>query len=47
MRTLPKLVAQTKVGKRVILEIWRNQKLITKKVLLGRLESSEQFKAEN
>ena len=40
MRTLPKLVAQTEVGKRVILKIWRNQKLISKKVLLGRLESS-------
>jgi len=46
MRTLPKLVAQTKVGKKVILKIWRNQKLISKRVLLGRLESSEQFKAE-
>jgi len=46
MRTLPKLVAQTKVGKRVELKIWRNQKLISKKVLLGRLESSEEFKAE-
>tara|TARA_Y100000590_G_scaffold180996_1_gene206312 strand:- start:2962 stop:4389 length:1428 start_codon:yes stop_codon:yes gene_type:complete len=47
MRKLPKLVAQTQVGKKVILKIWRNQKLISKKVLLGRLESSEQFKAEN
>ena len=47
MRTLPKLVAQTKVGKRVILKIWRNQKLISKRVLLGRLESSMDFKAEN
>ena len=46
MRTLPKLVAQTEVGKRVVVKIWRNQKLISKKVLLGRLESSEQFKAE-
>jgi serine protease Do len=46
MRTLPKLVAQTKVGKKVILKIWRNQKLISKKVLLGRLENSEAFKAE-
>ncbi len=46
MRTLPKLVAQTKVGKKVIVKIWRNEKLISKKVLLGRLESSEQFKAE-
>jgi len=46
MRTLPKLVAQTKVGKKVILKIWRNKKLISKKVLLGRLENSEEFKAE-
>jgi len=47
MRTLPKLVAQTEVGKKVTVKIWRNQKLITKKVLLGRLESSQEFKAEN
>ena len=47
MRTLPKLVAQTKVGKRVIVKIWRAQKLISRKVLLGRLESSKEFKAEN
>ena len=47
MRALPKLVAQTKVGKRVTVKIWRNQKLILKKVLLGRLESSKEFKAEN
>ena len=46
MRTLPKLVAETEVGKRVNVKIWRNQKLISKKVILGRLESSEQFKAE-
>ena len=46
MRALPKLVAQTEVGKRVIIKVWRNQKLISKKVLLGRLESSEVFKAE-
>jgi len=47
MRKLPKLVAETKVGKKVTVIIWRNQKSILKKVLLGRLESSEQFKAEN
>ena len=46
MRTLPKLVAQTKVGKKVIVRIWRNQKFISKKVLLGRLESTQEFKAE-
>ena len=47
MRTLPKLVAQSKVGKRVSLKIWRNKKIITKKVLLGRLESTKEYKAEN
>ena len=47
MRTLPKLVAETEVGKKVILKIWRNSKLISKKVLLGRLESSNEFKMEN
>ena len=47
MRTLPKLVAETEVGKKVIVKIWRNQKLISKKVLLGRLESSEMLKTEN
>jgi serine protease Do len=46
MRTLPKLVSNTKVGKTVELEIWRNKKLITKKLTLGRLESSDEFKAE-
>ena len=47
MRKLPKLVAQSMVGKRVIVKIWRSQKLISKKVLLGRLESSKEFKAES
>ena len=47
MRKLPKLVAQTKVGKRVTLKIWRNQKLISKRVLLGRLESSEKLKEQD
>ena len=46
MRTLPKLVAQTKVGKRVSVKIWRNGKIISKKVLLGRLESSKEFVTE-
>ncbi len=47
MRTLPKLVAQTKVGKKVKLKIWRSQKLISKNVILGRLESSVEFKTDN
>ena len=44
MRTLPKVVATTKVGKSVELKIWRNKKLISKRLILGRLESSEEFK---
>ena len=47
MRTLPKVVASTKVGKDVQLKIWRNKKLITKKLTLGRLESSQEFKEKN
>jgi len=31
------------VGKNVIVKIWRNKKVISKKVLLGRLESSKEF----
>ena len=46
MRTLPKLVSRTEVGKSVELEIWRNKKILIKKLKLGRLESSEDFKAE-
>ena len=44
MRTLPKVVANTNVGKSVELTIWRNKKSITKRLTLGRLESSEEFK---
>ena len=44
MRTLPKVVASTAVGKSVQLKIWRNKKSITKRLVLGRLESSEEFK---
>ena len=44
MRTLPKVVANTKVGKSVQLKVWRNKKSISKRLILGRLESSEEFK---
>ncbi len=47
MRTLPKVVAGTEVGKNVQLKIWRNKKLITKKLILGRLESSQEFKSKS
>jgi serine protease Do len=44
MRTLPRVVANTKVGKNVKIKIWRNKRLILKNLKLGRLESSEEFK---
>jgi serine protease Do len=43
MRTLPKIVALTEVGKKVIVKVWRNKKIISIEVLLGRLESSKEF----
>ena len=45
MQELPLIVAQTKVGKVVNVKIWRNKKEINKKITLGRLETSEDFKA--
>ena len=44
MGELPKIVAQTDVGKKVNVKIWRNKREITKEILLGRLETSEDFK---
>ena len=43
MRELPLIVAQTKVGKSVEVKVWRNQREIIKKIILGRLETSEDF----
>ena len=44
MKELPAIVAKTKVGKKVKVKIWRNKKEIFKNVVLGRLETSEDFK---
>ena len=44
MKKLPNVVASTEVGKSVKLKIWRNKKLISKRLTLGRLETSEEFK---
>ena len=44
MKELPAIVAKTKVGTRVQVKIWRNKKEITKSILLGRLETSDDFK---
>ena len=44
MKELPAIVAKTKVGTTVNVKIWRNKKELNKKILLGRLETSEDFK---
>ena len=44
MRNLPRVVANTKPNKRVSVKIWRENKLITLKLTLGRMESSKDFK---
>jgi len=46
MSELPKIVAQTEVGKIVEVKVWRNKKEIIKNIKLGRLETSEDFKEE-
>ena len=46
MKELPKIVAQTEVGKTVDVKVWRNQKQIDKKIKLGRLETSTDFKTK-
>ena len=46
MKELPIIVAQTEVGKIVDVKIWRNRKEINKKIKLGRLETSEDFKVK-
>ncbi len=46
MKELPLIVAQTEVGKNVAVKVWRNKKEITKKIKLGRLETSEDFKVK-
>ena len=44
MKELPIIVARTEVGKKVEVKIWRNKKEISKNIILGRLETSEDFK---
>ena len=43
MSELPRIVAETEVGKKVNLKVWRNKREITKQIILGRLETSEDF----
>jgi len=44
MRSLPKVVANTKPNKRVGVKIWRDKKLISIRLTLGRMESAKEFK---
>jgi len=44
MRNLPRIVANTEPNKKVTVKIWRDKKLITKKLTLGRMESAKEFK---
>ena len=44
MKELPMIVARTAVGKKVEVKIWRDKKEIIKNVILGRLETSDDFK---
>mgnify|MGYP001482197054 CR=1 FL=1 len=44
MKELPKIVAETEVGSTVNVKVWRNKREVNKKITLGRLETSEDFK---
>ncbi len=44
MKELPKIVAETDVGSTVNVKVWRNKREINKKITLGRLETSEDFR---
>ena len=46
MKELPKIVAETNVGKKVNVKIWRNEKELNKQIILGRLETSDDFVAQ-
>ena len=46
MNELPRIVAETEVGKKVNVKVWRNKREINREIILGRLETSEDFKAE-
>tara|TARA_B100002051_G_scaffold221483_1_gene215473 strand:- start:281 stop:1369 length:1089 start_codon:yes stop_codon:yes gene_type:complete len=44
MRNLPKVVANTKPNKKVTVKVWRDKKLVTLRLTLGRMESAKEFK---
>ena len=46
MNELPRIVAETDVGKKVNVKVWRNKREINREIILGRLETSEDFKSQ-
>jgi serine protease Do len=44
MRKLPKVVGEAPVGKAANIKIWRDKKVLSKTVVLGRLEETAEFK---
>ena len=47
MNELPRIVAEKEVGKKVNVKVWRNKREINKEIILGRLETSEDFKSQS
>ena len=46
MKELPRIVAETEVGKKVKVIVWRNKRELSKDIILGRLETSDDFKSQ-
>ena len=44
MRSLPKVVANTEPNKKVGVKVWRDKKIVTLRLTLGRMESAKEFK---
>jgi serine protease Do len=47
MRKLPKIVADTPIGQSVEVKVWRNKKILTKNIIVTRLEETSEYKNEN
>ena len=47
MRKLPKVVGESPVGKSATFKVWRNKKILTKTIILGRLEDTDEFKKKS
>jgi serine protease Do len=47
MRRLPKIVAETTIGENVEVKVWRNKNILTKKIVVTRLEDTSEYKNEN